>query len=207
MNDKEVLRVLEKTGALIADVTNDIVWIQNKNGMFHLHGTVCFNKDEIYPQVKIVSRLCHSIAKQFADDNVEVVIGPTVGGAILSQWTAHHLYEMCGCEVLSIYADKNRVLKSNSAGDYENIITIRKSFDNFVKNKRVLVVDDTLITGGSINKVIKAARDIGGNVIGLGVLLNQRGITPQDMDIPKLTALLNATLNTRDEYDYARRSQ
>ena len=37
----------------------------------------------------------------------------------------------------------------------------------------MLVVDDVLTTGGSVNEVIDAVKQLGGNVIGIGVLVDR----------------------------------
>jgi len=98
MNQQEVLRILRKVGAVIVD--SHIVYTSG------LHGTAYVNKDAVYPHTKEISDLCRAIAGQFVDDGVEVVIAPAVGGVILSQWTAHHLSELTGREVLGIYAER-----------------------------------------------------------------------------------------------------
>jgi orotate phosphoribosyltransferase len=39
--------------------------------------------------------------------------------------------------------------------------------------ERVLIVDDILTTGGSVEDVMKAVKDEGGNVLGVGVLIDR----------------------------------
>lgn len=183
MNEQEALQILGKVGAVITD--SHIVYTSGK------HGTAYVNKDAVYPHTAETSRLCRAIAERFADDNVQVIIAPAIGGVILSQWTAHHLTEMSGHEVFGVYAEKSE--------DGDTFI-IRRGYDKLIAGKNVLVVEDILTTGGSAKKVVKATRAIGGNVIGLGVLCNRGGITPQDVaDVPKLTALVNITLKAWDE--------
>jgi len=183
MNEQEVLQVLGKVGAVIAN--SHIVYTSGK------HGTAYVNKDAVYPHTAETSRLCRAIAEWFADENVEVVIAPAIGGVILSQWTAHHLSEMNGHEVLGVYAEKSE------GGD---AFVIKRGYDKLIAGKNVLVVEDVLTTGGSAKKVIEATRAIGGNVIGLGVLCNRGGITPEDVaNPPKLFALVSIKLDAWDE--------
>lgn len=183
MNEQEVLQVLSKVRAIIAD--SHIVYTSGK------HGTAYINKDAIYPHTTETSCLCHAIAERFADDKVEAVIAPAIGGVILSQWTAHHLTEMNGHEVFGVYAEKSE------DGD---AFVIKRGYDKLIAGKNILVVEDVLTTGGSVNKVVKATQSIGGNVIGLGVLCNRGGITQQDMaHVPKLIALVNVKLDVWDE--------
>lgn len=192
MNEQEVLQVLGKVGAVIAD--SHIVYTSGK------HGTAYINKDAVYPHAAETSRLCHAIAERFADDNVQAVIAPAIGGVILSQWTAHHLSEMNSHEVFGVYAEKEGAeLVSSSYGPlspkYEDKFVIKRGYDKLIAGKNVLVVEDVLTTGGSAKKVIEATRAIGGNVIGLGVLCNRGGIMSQNVaDPPKLVSLLNMKL-------------
>ena len=54
--------------------------------------------------------------------------------------------------------------------------------------------------GGPARKVVEARGAIGGKVVGLGVLCNRGGITPQDVaDVPRLDALVNIKLEAWDE--------
>ncbi|MFZ2682108.1 MAG: phosphoribosyltransferase family protein [Patescibacteria group bacterium] len=183
MLEHEVTEILGKVGAFT--VGDHIVYTSGR------HGTSYVNKDAIYPHIEETSLLCRAIAEQFADDRVQVVIAPAIGGVILSQWTAHHLTEMLGHRVLAVYAEK--------AEDGKTFI-IKRGYDQLIAGKNVLVVEDILTTGGSAKKVIEATRAIGGHVVGLGVLCNRGDVTPSDVaDVPKLIALLNMQLVTYDE--------
>ncbi len=96
---------------------------------------------------------------------------------------------------MGVYAEK---------ADDETFV-IRRGYDKLVAGKRVLVVEDVLTTGGSAKKVVEAVRAIGGEVIGLGVLCNRGGITPQDVgDVPELFALVNVKLDAWDEEECLR---
>jgi orotate phosphoribosyltransferase len=191
MTEQEVLNLLGKVGAVITD--SHIVYTSGK------HGTAYVNKDAVYPHTRETSRLCLEIAREFVDSDIQVVIAPAIGGVILSQWVAHHLSELTGSplpggrDVLGVYAEK-----SDDGGTF----IIKRGYDKLIAGKNVLVVEDVLTTGGSAKKVVEAVRAIGGNVIGLGVLCNRGGITPQDVaDVPELFALVNVKLDAYDEVD------
>ena len=185
MNEQEVLEVLGKVNAVITN--SHIVYTSDR------HGTAYVNKDAVYPHTKLTSRLCRKIAEHFAKDDVGVVIGPAVGGIILAQWVAHHLSKITGHEVLAVYAEKT---------ENNDIFVIKRGYDKIVVEKKILVVEDVLTTGGSVKKVVEATRGCGGNVVGVGVLCNRGEITPQDVgDSPKLFALINMKLDMWDEKD------
>lgn len=184
MKEQDVLQLLGNVGAVIKD--SHIVYTSGK------HGTAYVNKDAVYPHTKETSDLCRAIAEQFAGDGVDVVVAPAIGGVILSQWTAHHLSEITGAEVLGVYAEKTE----------NDAFVIKRGYDKIVAGKNVLVVEDVLTTGGSVKKVIETVRALGGNVIGLGVLCNRGGITPSDVsNPPSLFALVNVKLDSWDEAD------
>lgn len=182
MDERKVLTILEKVGAIIV---GHFVYTSGK------HGTVYINKDAVYPHTMVTFRLCCAIAERFANDNVEAVIAPAIGGVILSQRTADHLSEITGREVLSVFAEKE-----------EDKFVIRRGYDKLIAHKNVLVVEDVLTTGSSAKKVIEATRAIGGNVIGLGVFCNRGGIISRDVGyISKLIALVNLKLDVWDKAD------
>ena len=202
MNESEVQKVLAKARAIITG--SHVVYTSWE------HGTAYVNKDALYPHTVDMYYLCHEIAEQFrySEDKVEVVIAPTIGGVILSQWVAYHLTKMDrhNREVLGVYAEKEAVAipdplnKGRKCYIETGNFVIKRGYDKLIAGKNVLVVEDVLTTGGSAKKVVEATRAIGGNVIGLGVLCNRGGITPQDVaDVPKLTSLVNVKFDAWDE--------
>lgn len=181
--NKEIFDALAKIQAVITD--SHLVYTSGK------HGSTYFNKDAIYPHTEVTSQLCEEIAKHFSNKGIEVVIAPAVGGIILSQWVAYHLTKITGREVLGVYAEKE--------GDG---FVIKRGYDKLSSGKKTLIVEDILTTGGSVKKVIDAARAIGANVMGLGVLCNRGGIKAEDVSHPpELFALINVNFDAWDEKD------
>ena len=119
----EVIEILTKVGAILPQ--------SHFVGTSGLHMDTYVNKDFLYPHTKETSEVCRLFADKFKDENIEVVVGPALGGIILSQWTAYHLSEICGKEILGIYTEK-----SPEGGQ---IYT--RGYDSYVKGKRVLVVE------------------------------------------------------------------
>ncbi|MFZ2153769.1 MAG: phosphoribosyltransferase family protein [Candidatus Moraniibacteriota bacterium] len=200
MNEHEIMKVLSSVGAVITD--NHIVYTSGR------HGSVYVNKDAVYPHTKKTSALCKITAQNFADDSVDVVIAPAAGGIIISQWTAYHLSEITGRDVLGIYAEKEIMVIPDPEGKNRKCyfetggFVIKRGYDKLVKGKNVLVTEDVLTTGGSAKKVIEAVRALGGNVVGLGVLCNRGNIKPSDVaNPPRLFSLINVKLDSWDEGD------
>ncbi|MCR4275808.1 MAG: phosphoribosyltransferase family protein [Candidatus Parcubacteria bacterium] len=187
MNETDVLKILEGVGAVITN--SHIVYTSGK------HGSAYINKDALYPHTKKTSILCRTIAKHYEGDDIEAVIAPAVGGVILATWTAYHLSEYTGRDVLCTYADKATI---NGEDDF----VIKRGYDKIVANKNVLVVEDLLTTGGSVRKVVVAVRKTGGRVVGAGVLCNRGGVTHTDIcDVPRLVVLANIKMDAWDEKD------
>ena len=88
----DALEVLGRVGAVLTD--DHFVYTSGK------HGSAYVNKDAIYPHTIETARLCFFFADHFDDRDVHVVVGPAMGGIILSQWTANTLAAITGREIL-----------------------------------------------------------------------------------------------------------
>ena len=164
-------------------------------GTSRRHLDTYIDKDAIYPHVLLVAELCSDLVKRFTLHNVgveyDMVVAPEKGGIILSQWTAYNSAHVrrAGLEILAVYAEKK-----------DGGFVFRRGYAKLIPGRKVLVVDDTLRTGGSAGKVVEAVRAFGGNVIGLGAIWNGGGVTAKDVgDVPRLEALINQKLASWDE--------
>lgn len=176
MNEDEVLKLLQDVGAF-------------RSGHFvftsGLHADTYVNKNAMYPYTREMSKLCKSIAERFVGKNVHAVVGPATGGIILSQWVAYHLSELEGREVYGTYADK----------DGAEGFVIKRGYDEVIKGKNVLVVEDLVTTGGSLRKTIGAVRIAGGNVIGAVAVCNRGNVTQEMIgNPPEFISLLTVQL-------------
>jgi orotate phosphoribosyltransferase len=159
--NNETIEILKKVGAIIPE--------SHFVGTSGLHFDTYINKDALYLHTKETSYICKLIAEKYKDANIEVVVGPALGGIILSQWTASHLSEIYGREVLGVYTEKSP--------DGEQIFT--RGYEEYVKGgKRVLVVEDIITTGGSILKSIKTVKDAGGDIVGACAIVNKNKNLP-----------------------------
>ena len=166
MTESEALDVLERVGAFRS---GHFVFTHGR------HSDKYINKDAIYPFTKETSLLCRAMAEIFKDDGIEVVIGPAIGAAILSQWVGHHLSELTGRDVASVYADK----------DGQGGFIVKRGYDRVIARKKTLVVEDLMTTGGSVKKVIEAARHAGADIFGVTAICNRGGVQASDIGNPK----------------------
>ncbi len=146
-----------------------------RNGHFVLtsgrHTDTYFNKDVIYSEPELVSNIAKEMAKPFRNTQVDIVVGPAIGGVILSHLVAKYLGRMNNKIVKAAYCDKNE----------DGSFQLRRAYSKLVLYKKVLIVDDIVTTGGSINSVIKATKNSGGKTIGITTICNRSGKESESM--------------------------
>lgn len=176
MNEAEVGQTLAQVGAFL---TGHFVYTSGR------HGKDYINKDALYPHTDATSQLTYALAEQTANMDAEVVVGPALGGIILSQWVAYHLSKFAAREVLGVYAEK----------DPDGQMVLRRGYGELAQGKRVLIVEDIITTGQSISRTADAVRAADGMVIGMAALVNRspREVSSDSLSVP-LFALLNLEL-------------
>lgn len=182
---KDIFEILKESEALITD--NHFVYTSGK------HGAIYINKDAIYPHTERASEVGMLFAEKVKDLEIDVVVGPMIGGIILSQWTAFHLSSLKGQEILSVYTEKDAD---------NNQVFGRRGYEKHVKDKNVLIVEDLTTTGGSVAKVVQTVKAAGGNIISVGVMIDRSvdGMSEEIIGAPFFTL---GRLNTEvfDEQD------
>lgn len=153
--ENEVIRILTRVGAIKAN--GHFVGVSGN----HLDTYIL--KDALFPHTAETSRIGELFALRNRDLDVDAVAAPALGGIILSQWTAFHLSRIEGREVYSVYTEKTP--------DNNQIFT--RGYDAFVRNRKVLVIEDSTTTGGSVKKVVEAVCAAGGEVVAVSVMINR----------------------------------
>lgn len=154
--ENNVLDILKKAGAVL---DNDH-FVGTSGGHFDTY----VNKDALYPHTAETSAVCQLFAEKYKDLDIDVVAGPALGGIILSQWTAYHLSQIKGKEILGVYAEKE---------DDKLTFFTRRNYNNLVKGKKVLALEDLTQTGASLKKLVDATKEAGGEVIQASVMVNK----------------------------------
>jgi orotate phosphoribosyltransferase len=182
MNDPKIMQMFADVGAIISD--GHFVYSSGR------HSSVYINKDALYLHTKAISTLCQMMARPYDAEQIDVVVGPVLGGIVLSQWVAHFLNAKRSTgETLAVYAEKD--------GDGpDKKFLFRRGYDRCIAGKNVLVVEDVLTTGGSARSVIELVRMHGGNVVGLSALCNRGGVQPQDVGDVLIHSLITVSLET-----------
>lgn len=115
--------------------------------------------------------------KQSVDDiiayakgkNADIIVGPEARGFIIGCPVAYAL-EIGFIPVRKAGKLPREVISADYGLEYgENTLTIHK--DSIKKGQRVLITDDLLATGGTIEATIKLVEELGGIVVGCAFLI------------------------------------
>ncbi len=116
---------------------------------------------------KRTERLCAAIAEWASTLEVATVAGPTTGGIILAHEVAREL------GLRAVYAERDEAGRRR---------VFRRGFA-LARGERVLVVDDIMTTGGSLQETLDAVRGSGAVVAGAAVLVDRSG-GAASLDVP-----------------------
>jgi len=146
LNHEEVLKVFYDSGALM-------------EGHFlltsGLHSDQYMQCARVLQYPQYTEKLAREMANKFRDDNIELVIGPAMGGIIVAYEVARQL------GVPALFTER-----------LDGEMVLRRGF-MMDAGQRVLVVEDVVTTGGSVREVMNVVNKFGAQVIGVGVLVDR----------------------------------
>ncbi len=122
-----------------------------------LHSSQYFQCAKVLQFPRYCEVLCGAIAAQFRDPRPDVVIAPALGGIVVAQEVGRQL------NVRTMFTERN-----------EGTMQLRRGFA-VAPGERVLVCEDVVTTGGSVNEVIELVQKAGGIVAGVGFLVDRSG--------------------------------
>jgi orotate phosphoribosyltransferase len=185
MNDPKVMQMFADAGAIVSD--SHFVYTSGR------HSSVYVNKDMLYVHTELISDLCERMAHSYVADQIDVVVGPVLGGIVLAQWVAHHLnMRRSTGETLAIFAEKG-------SDGVNKQFAFNRGYDQYLAGSTVLIVEDVLTTGGSVRQVVELIRAHGGNILGISALCNRGNVQPEDVSGVPIHALIDITLQTYSE--------
>lgn len=146
LEEKEILEILRETKVL-------------REGHFRLtsgrHSKKYMQCAQVLQYPKFTERLCEDLARRFKGHEIHAVVAPAIGGIII----AYEVAKVLGVRALFTEREDGKM-------------TFRRGFD-LEDDENVLVVEDVITTGGSVQEVIEAVRERGANVCGVGVLVDR----------------------------------
>jgi orotate phosphoribosyltransferase len=152
MNENEVLQIFEERGALLS-------------GHFlltsGLHSPRYLQCALVLQHPEIAEELCSALAvKSGADDRlgeIDLVVAPALGGVII----AHEVARAFG-------------VRAQFTERQDGAMKLRRGF-RIDPGERAFVVEDVVTTGGSTREVIRVVEEHGGEVAGVGSLIDRSG--------------------------------
>lgn len=148
MTNQEIIAMLKEAGVLL-------------EGHFLLtsgrHSDKYMQCAKIFQDAKYSVPLCAELVAQYRDENVELVIGPAIGAISMSYEVGKQL------GVRNIFAEREN-----------GVMTLRRGF-TIEKGERVLIVEDVVTTGGSVREVMDLVRACGGEIVGVGSIVDRTG--------------------------------
>lgn len=146
LSKDEILNIFKETGVL-------------KEGHFILtsgrHSSQYMQMAQVLQYPDLTEKLCKDLAESFKDEAIDVIVSPAVGGILV------------GYEISRALGVKN-IFCERENGE----MTLRRGFE-IKPGERILVVEDVVTTGGSVKEVISVVKKAGGQVAGVGVLVDR----------------------------------
>lgn len=135
------------------------------NGHFKLcsgkHSDMYINKDAIYSKPKLFQDVVNEISVKLACrpsiNNVDVITGPAIAGAILAASVALKL-------------GKSFVYPEKWVNAGEPAMKFNRGYDKVLKGKNVIIVEDVVTTGASVEQTLVAVTKCGGLVMDIVTL-------------------------------------
>jgi orotate phosphoribosyltransferase len=144
LNRNEALKLLRETGAIL-------------DGHFLLtsgrHSGVYVEKFRLLERPALTAQFAEPIAEHFREQNIDLVVGPLTGGVLV----AHEVAKMLGKPIA--FPERSR-----DGFDWRRGFKLREG-------QRVLIVEDVITTGKTMNEVKAAVMQCGAEVIGIGCLV------------------------------------
>lgn len=143
---ERVIEILEKSGVLL-------------QGHFLLtsgrHSSQYMQCAQILQYPEYTEEIARGLAEDFRNDQIDIVIGPAMGGIIIAYEIARQL------RAKNLFAEREN-----------GKMTLRRGFI-IPEGARVLVAEDVITTGGSVREVIDIVKEQGGEVVGVAVLVDR----------------------------------
>ncbi len=122
-----------------------------------LHSGHYFQCAQFLQHPRLAAKMCKELARRFVSKKPTVVIGPAIGGIVVSYEVARVL------GVRAIYTER-----------VDAEMQLRRGFTVTSKD-RVLIVEDVITTGESARKVGEMVEACQAKVIGVGVIVDRAG--------------------------------
>ena len=156
--EKEVLEAFRSSGALL-------------HGHFvlrsGLHSREFFQCALLLQDAALAARVCGLLAERLSVFHASTVVSPAVGGIVVGQEVARHLGKR------HIFVEK----------DGDGGLVLRRGFQ-ISPGERFLVAEDVVTRGGRVAETIAIVREMGGEVVAAGAIVDRSGGSLPDFGCP-----------------------
>lgn len=121
------------------------------------HSAGLLDRDRLLADPHFASRLGYAIAKRFFVDHIETVATPSIWGAGLAQWVGYFL------------EPKAKIV---DATPKEGEATVAEELLDLIRGRRVLLIDNLVISGTTMTRFAAKIDQLGATIIGVGALWN-----------------------------------
>jgi orotate phosphoribosyltransferase len=172
LSEQEISEILEAKGCMYRPEQGyHFVGISGK----HLSGY--YNVDPALPDVNFIAQMTKQLVKPFQNDHVDTVFVPAIGAIPMAQWGPFYLEQLTGKPVLGVWADKVKP---------RGFVIERNGFAEAISGKKILILEDIVNQMFSVKELVRIARELGGDVVGVGGLMVKNTASAKEIGVPKL---------------------
>ena len=146
LTQEQALNCYKQTGAIL-------------KGHFKLtsgrHSDTYMQSAKLFIDTKQSEIVCKALAEKLADEKIDLVVSPAIGGILMGYEVARQL------GVPNIFAEREN-------GE----MTLRRGFA-IEKGTKVVVVEDVVTTGGSVKEVVRLVQSMGAEVVAVASLVDR----------------------------------
>lgn len=168
MTQREVLEIFQKSGALLS-------------GHFRLssglHSAKYLQCALVLQYPDLAEKLCGQLACEFKlpGSKINAVVSPAVGGVIVG----HEVAKVLGCRALFCEREQGKM-------------KLRRGFE-IRKGETIVITEDVITTGGSVKEIVEIVKGMGGEVEGIGAIVDRSKSSFSD-ELASLNLPLNSLL-------------
>lgn len=169
---EKIMDILKETGAIM-------------KGHFLLssgrHADTYIQCAKVLQDPKKAEEVMEEIKKQVEDLNLDVIVGPAMGGVLPAYELARQL------KVISMFTERE-----------EGVVKLRRGFQ-IKPGQRVLISEDVVTTGKSSLEAIRAIEALGAEVLGISCIINRS--SKKTLDKYPIYSVISLDIDSFEEKD------
>lgn len=157
MTEQEVLTIFKSEKALL---TGHFLLSSGLHSPNYLQCALVLQKPSI------AEKLCKALADKLSGIKIDAVIGPALGGILVSHEMGRAL------KVRALFAERAPLEMEFLTGRVDGSLMLRRGF-SLKKNEKVVVVEDVITTGKSTQEVIELVKQSNANLVAVASIVDR----------------------------------